>query len=134
MKNKLKSFKFLIVLTVIAVLFAGCSPQPKAGYIVSGSPEPSPIPDATETPLSNRPVYAPGTLVDYVAQSGDSLDLLSVRFGASPQEILWANPEIPRRRHHFAAWFSNEDADLLQTALGGHGLSDHSRCHFRVRT
>ena len=95
MKNKLKSFKFLIVLTVITVLYAGCSPQPKAGYIVSGSPEPSPIPEATETPLSNRPVYAPGTLVDYVAQSGDSLDLLSVRFGASPQEILWANPEIP---------------------------------------
>ena len=102
MKNKLKSFKFLIVLTVITVLFAGCSPQPKAGYIVSGSPESSPIPEATETPLSKRPVYAPGTLVDYVAQSGDSLDLLSVRFGASPQkscgQILKSLKTSPRCR------------------------------------
>ncbi len=34
--------------------------------------------------------------MDYVAQSGDNLDLLSLRFGTSPSEILFSNPEIPQ--------------------------------------
>jgi len=34
--------------------------------------------------------------VDYVAQSGDNLDLLSLRFGTTPSEILFSNPEIPK--------------------------------------
>ncbi len=29
------------------------------------------------------------------AQSGDTLHMLSIRFGATVQEILWSNPEIP---------------------------------------
>lgn len=88
-------FKFLAVLTLLAVLAAACDAAPKSGYILPQASETAPIDAATPTPFSNRPVYSPGTLVDYVAQSGDSLDLLSRRFGCSPQEILWANPQIP---------------------------------------
>ncbi len=49
----------------------------------------------TSTPFTPRPVYAPGTQVDYIAQSGDTLELLSSRFGSSVAEIRLANPQIP---------------------------------------
>lgn len=42
-----------------------------------------------------RPVYAPGELVDYVAQTGDTLPQLAVRFNTTVQEILEANDFIP---------------------------------------
>jgi len=80
---------------VFAFILTSCSSQPRSGYILTEEQTATPIVEETATPFSDRPVYAPGTLVDYVAQSGDSLDLLSKRFGASPEEILWANPDIP---------------------------------------
>lgn len=49
----------------------------------------------TSTPFTPRPVYAPGTQVDYIAQSGDTLELLAFRFGSSVSEIRMANPQIP---------------------------------------
>ncbi len=48
------------------------------------------------TPLPTRPIYAPGELVDYIAQSGDTLPLLALRFNTSVDEILEANPFIPQ--------------------------------------
>ena len=33
--------------------------------------------------------------MDYIAQSGDTLELLSSRFGSSVAEIRLANPQIP---------------------------------------
>lgn len=48
------------------------------------------------TPLPTRPIYAPGELVDYTAQSGDTLPLLALRFNTSVEEILEANPFIPQ--------------------------------------
>ncbi|MCS6907912.1 MAG: peptidoglycan DD-metalloendopeptidase family protein [Anaerolineales bacterium] len=53
----------------------------------------TPTPQAT--PLPTRPVYLPGELVDYTAQSGDTLPLLALRFNTSVEEILEANPFIP---------------------------------------
>jgi LasA protease len=46
-------------------------------------------------PLPVRPEYNPGELVDYVAQTGDTLPALAARFNTSIQEIRVANPEIP---------------------------------------
>ena len=91
-----KTFLFTIF-TIIVIVFTGCSPKKESGYILSEtlSYAQTETSEVTATPASKRPVYAPGTLVDYTAQSGDSLDLLAVRFGCSPQEILWANPQIP---------------------------------------
>jgi LasA protease len=56
---------------------------------------PSPSLSVTLTPLPTRPEYNPGQLVDYVAQSGDTLAGLAARFNTSIQEIREANPEIP---------------------------------------
>jgi len=47
------------------------------------------------TPLPTRPNYSPGELVDYTAQTGDTLPALAARFNTSVAEILTANPIIP---------------------------------------
>jgi murein DD-endopeptidase MepM/ murein hydrolase activator NlpD len=41
-------------------------------------------------------VYSPGELVDYTAQTGDTLPLLALRFNTTIEEILEANPFIPQ--------------------------------------
>ena len=46
-------------------------------------------------PITERPVYAPGELVDYTVQSGDTLSNLAFRFNTTIQEILEENPVIP---------------------------------------
>jgi hypothetical protein len=40
-------------------------------------------------------VYAPGELVDYVAQTGDTLPALAAHFNTTIAEIRFANPQIP---------------------------------------
>ena len=53
---------------------------------------PTPIP----APTSGRPEYRPGELVDYIAQNGDTLPALAARFNTTVEEIMEANPIIPR--------------------------------------
>lgn len=48
------------------------------------------------TPFPTRPVYAPGTLVDYAAQTGDNLDAVASHFNTTAAEILDANPLLPK--------------------------------------
>jgi LasA protease len=56
----------------------------------------SPAPQASPTsPFPTRPRYSPGELVDYVAQTGDTLPGLAVRFNTTVPEILAANSFIP---------------------------------------
>ncbi len=50
--------------------------------------------NSTPTPIPTRPVYDPGTLVDYQAQSGDSLSSVAAHFNTTLEEILQANPEL----------------------------------------
>lgn len=47
------------------------------------------------TPLPVRPNYRPAQLVDYIAQTGDTLPALAARFNTSVAEIRAANPIIP---------------------------------------
>ena len=47
------------------------------------------------TPFSPRPNYKPGELVDYTAQTGDTLPALASRFNTTVKEILAANSFIP---------------------------------------
>jgi LasA protease len=47
------------------------------------------------TPNPTRPSYPPGTLVEYIAQSGDTLPSLAGHFNCSVEEIRSANPVIP---------------------------------------
>src|SRR5689334_5266550 len=52
---------------------------------------PTPMP----APPSGRPAYAPGQLVDYTAQDGDTLPALAARFNTTVDQIMKANPIIP---------------------------------------
>jgi LasA protease len=55
-----------------------------------------PTPEATPSPpFPERPRYSPGELVDYTAQTGDTLISLAWRFNTTVGEILAANPFIP---------------------------------------
>lgn len=54
------------------------------------------LPDSQSTPLPSRPSFSPGQLVDYTAQSGDTLPALASRFNTNVDEILEANPFVPR--------------------------------------
>ena len=49
----------------------------------------------TPTVLVTRPSYFPGELVDYKAQSGDTLVSIAIHFNSNLAEIRVANPNIP---------------------------------------
>lgn len=56
---------------------------------------PTQTPGPSPTPLPTRAEYNPGELVDYSAQSGDTLQALAAHFNTTIQEIRDANPGIP---------------------------------------
>jgi LasA protease len=60
-------------------------------FLPISSPTASPAPKS----FTERPIYSPGELVDYSAQSGDTLSNLAFRFNSTVDEILEANPIIP---------------------------------------
>lgn len=82
-------------------LLGACQAQPY-GYI-QVTPQPSPesaavaaAPDARQpTAFPTRPLYSPGELVEYTAQSGDTLPALAARFNTTAAAILEANAFIP---------------------------------------
>ena len=47
------------------------------------------------TPFPTRPMYSPGELVDYIAQTGDTLPALAARFNTTVEQILETNSFIP---------------------------------------
>jgi LasA protease len=67
----------------------GAQGNPASGPPPGVPPEP-PIPT-----YQGRPRYQPGELVDYTAQTGDTLPALAQRFNTSVAEILEANSFIP---------------------------------------
>ena len=88
----------LVVLS--SIIFSGCLPQADPAPLISASGTEVPPtvvePQVTPpTPFPTRPGYAPGELVDYIAQTGDTLPALAVRFNTTVDEILEANDFIP---------------------------------------
>jgi len=92
----------LVLLTLVGSFLTGCQPQPISPAEILGTPlvevevqntgEPElPLP----TPYATRPSYAPGELVEYMVQTGDTLPMLAIRFNTTVDEILEANPIIP---------------------------------------
>jgi LasA protease len=82
-----------IFLLVLALALTACLPQ---GVLSTPAlPTVSPTPGPTSTPLPARPEYNPGQLVDYIAQSGDTLPALAFHFNTTEKEIRDANPNIP---------------------------------------
>jgi murein DD-endopeptidase MepM/ murein hydrolase activator NlpD len=80
-------------LLLIALIIASCAPGPSPSIIENMITPlaPTPVP----APTSERPKYAPGELVDYTAQNGDTLPALAARFNTTVDEIMAANPIIP---------------------------------------
>ena len=90
----LRKVFFLSILIIL--LITGCAPGMQPTMILPDEaeiPAETPIPEMT--PFATRPAYAPGELVDYVAQTGDTLKALAVRFNTTVEEIRAANPIIP---------------------------------------
>ena len=79
---------------VLAFTLAACIPQ-SAGTLIPfpTTPTSPPLPTSVATP--SRPHYTPGELVDYIAQSGDSLPALAAHFNTTVDQIRTANPQIP---------------------------------------
>ncbi len=85
---------FIAILILILCLTA-CLPETAAAVSFDTS-TPTARPTAIQiTPLPTRPLYTPGQIVDYVAQSGDTLPALAARFNTTEKEIRDANPVIP---------------------------------------
>ncbi len=75
-------------------LLTSCSPSTPVAQISLFST--TPTPEVTATPYITRPAYAPGELVDYTVQSGDTMPALASHFNTTIDEIYAANPIIPR--------------------------------------
>lgn len=88
---------------VAAILFSlvinACQPAGNPTQAVQPSSTPAELAEETPTivatTLPTRPIYSPGELVDYTAQTGDTLAALASRFNTSVAEILAANSFIP---------------------------------------
>ncbi len=88
-----------IHLLLLGVFLSACTAQSTPDLSLTQSIE-ALTPTATSltetaTPLPTRGIYDPGTLVDYVAQDGDTLPALAAHFNSSEKEIREANPELP---------------------------------------
>jgi LasA protease len=101
----MKFNKIVLILITLAFVISGCgslTEQRPPGQDSSSTQEtatPQIIlnqPDVTITPLPSRPNYSPGELVDYVAQTGDTLPALASHFNTTVDEILAANSFIPK--------------------------------------
>lgn len=80
---------------VVAILLAACAPSaPYSTSVMENMITPL-VPTPVPAPTSGRPEYAPGELVDYTAQNGDTLEALASRFNTTVEEIREANPIIP---------------------------------------
>lgn len=93
---RLRGWAALSVLILSSGLSA-CTPAPAAAVPAAMESTPTSTAQPLPTALPTRPVYEPGTLVDYTVQSGDTLPGLAARFNTSEEEIRAANPIIPEQ-------------------------------------
>jgi LasA protease len=92
----MKNQKVFAILVMFLFILVGCAPSSPPTMIL-----PTPAEDVGDalvidiTPFPTRPAFAPGELVEYIAQTGDSLPALAARFNTTEAEIRRANPIIP---------------------------------------
>ncbi len=94
-----RRIKLALSLVVLAQLLAACAaPQPPpTPAIETEQVVATPIPgQTTPTAFPTRPAYLPGELVDYTAQTGDTLPALAFRFNTTIAKIRQANPILPQ--------------------------------------
>ena len=93
-RRKSATLCFLHII-LIGLLLAACAPSAAPSVVENLITPLAPTPKYEPAPTSERPKYAPGELVDYIAQNGDTLPALAARFNTSVEEIREANPIIP---------------------------------------
>lgn len=81
------------------LLVSACAPASQLPATQAAAPLEAelPTPAAAYTPIPTRAPFEPGELVDYTAQTGDTLPALAARFNTSEAEIRAANPVIPEQ-------------------------------------
>ena len=82
------------LILILGILLSACAPS-AAARSNTALTELAPTPASDVTPLPTRPNFKPGELVEYTAQSGDTLPALAARFNTTVEEILAANTFIP---------------------------------------
>ncbi len=101
--------KLLSLVILASLVLSGCTPvsgtpapgadrsapPPGPGAETPGPGEHAPHKSDAALPYPERPRYQPGELVDYTAQTGDTLPGLAKRFNTTVPEILKANSFIP---------------------------------------
>jgi LysM repeat protein len=85
-------FSILIVLTACSGNSQETTPPAVTPTSIPGTNIPV---GPTPTAIPNRPLYNPGELVEYTAQTGDTIAALAERFNTTSAEIMAANPFIP---------------------------------------
>jgi LasA protease len=99
-----KLYKSDILITILTIILSGCGGAYTQNQVPQDTITPSQTPtqnilfsqlNVTTTPLPTRPPYSPGELVDYIAQTGDSLSALARHFNTTVDEIRAANSFIP---------------------------------------
>jgi len=91
--------KAIQVFVSVIIALSACSPNPNMDTLTSSTNEPNNGTSANTqnlTPYPTRKAFKPGELVEYTAQTGDTLPALALRFNTTVGEILNANPHIPR--------------------------------------
>jgi hypothetical protein len=97
----MKNSFFFALLGLLFGSLTACQPQVVAA--VTSLTTPTGLPPSAENtfaadniiPTSSRPIYSPGELVDYLAQTGDTLPALAAHFNTTVAEILKVNTFIP---------------------------------------
>lgn len=84
-----------IFLSITILVLTSCMPETETTTIGLSSNSNPEVEVVTPTPLPTRPVYSPGELVDYTAQTGDTLPALAVHFNTTESEIRSANQSFP---------------------------------------
>jgi len=84
---------FLLLLFLLPACAPAAQPLPLTAVSADSA---TATPTVTATLPPTRPPYAPGELVDYLAQAGDILPALAAHFNTSEAEIRAANPVIPQ--------------------------------------
>jgi len=94
------ALKIIIIIVLFSLIGAACLPVSNSENQVQSQGQAQSLPDVGQmlpTPLPTRPTYPPGTLVDYTAQSGDTLTAIAAHFNTTVEEIRKANPIIPEQ-------------------------------------
>lgn len=88
--------KLLYLMVLIALPLAACTSTMQPTMLLPTPEREEQVPETLDiTPFPTRPAFKPGELVDYTAQTGDTLDQLAIRFNTSVDEIRKANDFIP---------------------------------------